>query len=151
MPMMESKWYVNACYDEGFRSSYYAMATDNWSEVEEFIWEYAQQGFNCLIIEHETGKKKYAFAEDFNKNTIDAREIIRNTNKDWRDGKQVKKFNYLQAKEFYSDLKSRTGKADYVSEEAIRNNLGNEAFETLKYFGFIELCTVIQGKRMYAI
>lgn len=85
MPMMESKYYVDACYDEGFRSSYYAIATDDWSEVEEFVWEYVQQGLNCLIIEHETGKRKYAFAEDFNENTMESKEIIRDITKDWRN------------------------------------------------------------------
>lgn len=56
-----------------------------------------------------------------------------------------------QTKEIYRDLKGMTGKADYVSEEAIRNDLGNEAFEALKYYGYIEYCTTIQGRKMYAI
>lgn len=84
MAMMESKWYVDACYDKAFNGSYYAKAIDDWSEVEEFIWEYVQKGFNCLIIDHETGERKYAFAEDFNENTVEPKEIIRDTKKDWR-------------------------------------------------------------------
>ena len=57
----------------------------------------------------------------------------------------------IQTKEIYRDLKGMTGKADYVSEEAIRHDLGNEAFESLRHHGFIEYCTTIQGKKMYAI
>lgn len=56
-----------------------------------------------------------------------------------------------QTQEIYRDLKGMTGKADYVSEEAIRNDLGNEAFEALRQYGFIEYCTTIQGRKMYAI
>ncbi len=85
MAIMESKYYVDACYDKAFRGSYYSKAIDDWSEVEEFVWEYVQKGFNCLIIEHETGKKWYAFAEDFNENTVEPKELIRDTKKDWRD------------------------------------------------------------------
>ena len=36
-------------------------------------------------------------------------------------------------------------------EEAIRNDLGDRAFEMLREFGYIEYCTTIQGKKMYAI
>jgi hypothetical protein len=55
------------------------------------------------------------------------------------------------AKEMYRDLKGMTGKAEYVSEEAIRNDLGDRAFEMLREFGYIEYCTTIQGRKMYAI
>lgn len=55
------------------------------------------------------------------------------------------------AKEIYRDLKGMSGKADYVSEEAIRNDLGDGAFELLREYNFIEYCTTIQGRKMYAI
>jgi hypothetical protein len=58
---------------------------------------------------------------------------------------------HSQTKEIYRDLKGMTGKADYVAEEAIRNDLGDEAFEALRHHGFIEYCTTIQGRKMYAI
>lgn len=85
MAMMESKYYVGAYYDEAFRGLVESIAADDWSEAEEFMWHEVQQGFNCLIIEHETGERWYAFAEDFNENTIEPREIIRDTVKDWRE------------------------------------------------------------------
>lgn len=56
-----------------------------------------------------------------------------------------------QTQEIYSDLKGMTGKAEFVSEEAIRNDLGDQAFESLRHHGFIEYCTTIQGRKMYAI
>jgi hypothetical protein len=55
------------------------------------------------------------------------------------------------AKECYRYLKGMSGRADYVSEEAIRNDLGNEAFELMRKYNFIEYCTTIQGRKMYAI
>ena len=58
---------------------------------------------------------------------------------------------YNQTKEIYRDLKGMCGKAEFVSETAIRNDLGNDAFEALRYHGFIEYCTTIQGRKMYAI
>lgn len=59
--------------------------------------------------------------------------------------------NKSRAHEMYRDLKGMSGKADYVSEDAIKNDLGIEAFELLKEYGYIEYCTTIQGRRMYAI
>ena len=56
-----------------------------------------------------------------------------------------------QAKEVYRDLKGMAGNAEFVSEEAIRNDLGNRAFEGLRKYGFIEYCTTIRGQKMYAI
>lgn len=55
------------------------------------------------------------------------------------------------AKETYEDLKRKAGKAEFVSEDAIRNDLGDGAFELLKEFNHIEFCGVVGGKRMYAI
>ena len=55
------------------------------------------------------------------------------------------------AKEVYRDLKGMSGKAELVSEEAIRNDLGDGAFEILREFGYIEYCTTSQGRKMYAI
>lgn len=55
------------------------------------------------------------------------------------------------AKEIYRDLKGMAGKAEIVSEEAIKNELGVGTFELLKEYGHIEYCATLNGKRMYAI
>lgn len=55
------------------------------------------------------------------------------------------------AKEIYNDLKEKAGKSEYVSEEAIKHELGKGAFEILKEYGHIEYCTTINGRKMYAI
>lgn len=59
--------------------------------------------------------------------------------------------NYKQAQAIYHTLKGMTGKAELVSEDAIRNDLGDHTFEALRHHGFIEYCATLQGTRMYAI
>lgn len=55
------------------------------------------------------------------------------------------------AKEAYRDLKGMAGKAEFVTEEAIRNDLTDGAFEIMRKYGFIECCGVLNGHKMYAI
>lgn len=56
------------------------------------------------------------------------------------------------AKEMHRDLKEMVGKAELVTEELIRRNLGNEAFELLREHGFIEHCRLDEnGIHWYAI
>ena len=55
------------------------------------------------------------------------------------------------AKETYAELKSLAGKAELVSEEAIKNDLGKGALELLKEHGYIEYCATLNNQRMYAI
>jgi hypothetical protein len=56
-----------------------------------------------------------------------------------------------QTTEIYRDLKGMSGKAEFVTEDAIRNDLGDDAFEALRHHGFIECCGILKGKKMYAI
>ena len=55
------------------------------------------------------------------------------------------------AKDEYAKLKEMAGKAEFVTEEAIRNELGNGAFKLLKEFKHIEFCGIVNNTRMYAI
>ena len=58
---------------------------------------------------------------------------------------------YKQTQEIYRDLKGMSDKADFVTEEAIKNDLGEKAFNSLRYHGFIEYCGTLNNRRMYAI
>ena len=54
--------------------------------------------------------------------------------------------------EIYSKLKKMAGRAEFVTELAIRNELGDEAFELLRINHMIELCKVDKfDRRWYAI
>ena len=55
------------------------------------------------------------------------------------------------AKEIYNELKEKAGDAEFVSEESIRTELGDGAFEILREFGYIEYCATFHDRRMYAI
>ena len=55
------------------------------------------------------------------------------------------------AKEIYRDLKGMAGSAELVTEEAIKNDLGEGAFELLRKYELIECCGVINGTKRYAI
>lgn len=54
-----------------------SLETDLWSEVEEFIWANCQKGYNCELIDNETGSKEWAYAEDFNEETLVIEDLVR--------------------------------------------------------------------------
>lgn len=60
-------------------------------------------------------------------------------------------YTKTQAREIYRDLKGMVGKADYISEEGIKDRIGKQGFDALRKHSFIEYCTTIQGHRMYAL
>lgn len=55
------------------------LETDNFYEVQDFIWENAHKGYNCELTDNETGEVKLAYAEDFNEDTTDVEMKVRNT------------------------------------------------------------------------
>ena len=80
---------------ENMRTQYEDMAagkapqsTDDLDKVEDFIWENVQKGYNCFIVDHETGNKSYAYADDFDEEALNPEDLIRDHKK----------------KEFYADL-----------------------------------------------
>lgn len=55
------------------------------------------------------------------------------------------------ARDEYYTLKSMVGAAEYMSEEGIKMRIGEDIFELLRKYGFIELCGSMQGKKIYAL
>lgn len=56
------------------------------------------------------------------------------------------------AKDLYEELQDKAGNAEKVTEDAIRNELGDNAFIMLKSYGFIEHCHLDElGRHWYAI
>lgn len=53
------------------------LVTDSWDEVEDFIWENIQQGYNCELTDNDTGNKNYAYAEDFCEETPNPEDLLR--------------------------------------------------------------------------
>lgn len=56
------------------------------------------------------------------------------------------------AKDLYDELREKAGNAELVTQEAVINDLGKNAFNMLKEYGFIEHCRVDElGRHWYAI
>lgn len=58
-----------------------SITTDSWDEVEDFIWENVQKGYDCEIIDNETGDKKWSYAEDFDEEALNPEDLIRDHKK----------------------------------------------------------------------
>ena len=54
-----------------------SLETDYYSEVEDFIWENIQRGYNCTITDNETGEINWAYAEDFDEEALNPEDLIR--------------------------------------------------------------------------
>lgn len=46
-----------------------SLETDDFYEVQDFILENCQKGYNCLLIDNERGESNWAYADDFNEET----------------------------------------------------------------------------------
>ncbi len=53
------------------------LETDSWNEVEDFIWENCQRGYNCELADNDTGNKNYAYAEDFDEEALNPEDLLR--------------------------------------------------------------------------
>lgn len=71
------KYTVNAYLCTNFAGLMDSLETDFWFEVEDFIWDNIQKGLNCELIDNETGSRNWAYADDFNEETEDLNELIR--------------------------------------------------------------------------
>ena len=58
-----------------------SLETDSWDEVEDFIWENAQRGYNCELTDNERGETNWAYADDFGDETMSADDLISNSKK----------------------------------------------------------------------
>ena len=55
------------------------------------------------------------------------------------------------ARDIYNDLKAQLGKAEYISEDGIKERVGEDTFYMLRKYGFIESCGVLDGTKIYAL
>jgi hypothetical protein len=54
-----------------------SLETDSWDEVEDFIWENVQRGYNCQLTDNDTGNKNYAYADDFDEEALNPVDLLR--------------------------------------------------------------------------
>lgn len=72
------RYSVNAYLCTNFAGLMESLETDDFNEVQDFIWENCQKGYNCEFTDHETGEVNVAYAEDFNEDVTDVEMKIRN-------------------------------------------------------------------------
>ena len=75
------RYKVNAYLCTNFSGLMKSLETDNWDEVDDFIWENVQRGYNCELTDNELGTTNWAYADDFDEETLCADDLIRNSKK----------------------------------------------------------------------
>lgn len=53
-----------------------SLETDDFYEVQDFVWENCQKGFNCEVTDNVRGETGWAYAEDFNEETESPEDLI---------------------------------------------------------------------------
>ena len=70
------KYTVNAYLCTNFTVLMDSLETDNFYEVQDFIFENCQNGYNCELIDNETGERNLVYADDFTEETIDYADLF---------------------------------------------------------------------------
>lgn len=78
---MVMKYTVNAYLCTNFAGLVDSLETDDFYEVQDFVWENCQRGFNCELIDNETGSKNWAYSYDFTDETEDPSELLTESRK----------------------------------------------------------------------
>lgn len=71
------KYTVNTYLCTNFVGLMDSLETDFWFEVEDFIWDNVQKGYNCELIDNETGSKNWAYADDFDEEALNPEDLLR--------------------------------------------------------------------------
>jgi hypothetical protein len=72
------KYTVKAYLEKSMKGLMADLETDDWNEVEAFIWQYCQQGLNCKFVDNTspTYNGGEAYADLFNESTVEVEELI---------------------------------------------------------------------------
>lgn len=71
------RYTVNAYLCTNFAGLMDSLETDFWNEIEDFIWENVQKGYNCELTDNETDTKNWAYADDFDEEALNPEDLIR--------------------------------------------------------------------------
>ena len=70
------RYVVRAYFDKREFGLVDDLFTDDWSKVEEFVWEQVQDGSYCEIVDNVTGNRFTADPDDFDEDCVDASDLI---------------------------------------------------------------------------
>ena len=79
--MISMKYTVKAYICTNFSGLMDDLETDYWSEVEDFIWENTQRGYNCEIVDNYNEETSWTYAEDFDEEELNPEDLIRDHKK----------------------------------------------------------------------
>lgn len=69
------RYIVKAYLCTNFAGLMDSLETDDFYEVQDFIWANCQKGYNCELTDTATGSRNYAYAESFTEATTEADEL----------------------------------------------------------------------------
>ena len=74
----EKRYVVKAYLEKSMRGLMESLETNDWSEVENFIWKYCQEGLNCQFTDtmNPTYNCGEAYADLFDEYTVEVEELI---------------------------------------------------------------------------
>ena len=70
------RYKVNAYLCTNFAGLMDSLETDDFYEVQDFVWENCQEGLNCELVDTETGERNFAYAESFTECTEEVDELF---------------------------------------------------------------------------
>jgi hypothetical protein len=56
-----------------------SLETDYWGEIEDFIWDNVQKGYNCEFTDNERGETHWVYADNFDEETVSPEDLTINT------------------------------------------------------------------------
>ena len=70
------RYVVRAYLCTNFAGLMDSLETDNFYEVQDFVFENCQKGFNCKLTDNERNEIDWVYAEDFDEETIDYTDLL---------------------------------------------------------------------------
>lgn len=69
------RYKATAYLERCLRGAMDGIDTNDWSQIDDFVWKNCQQGLTCEIINNETGERRYAYPDNFSENTIGVEDL----------------------------------------------------------------------------
>ena len=73
------RYSVKAYLCTNFAGLMASLDTNLWNEVEDFIWENVQRGYNCELTDNVLETTKWAYADDFDEEALNPEDLLRET------------------------------------------------------------------------
>ena len=72
----EKRYSVKAYLCTNFSGLMDSLETDDFYEVQDFIFANCQKGYNCELTDRDRGETNMAYAENFTEETVDYNDLL---------------------------------------------------------------------------